>query len=78
LVPDLDDARARVWELNVTIARYSGTPDFIFRRRDGSSLYICDSEFNEIELIGANPARDSRKLLDDAAFDRGEKTSVER
>mgnify|MGYP003579120453 FL=1 len=51
VVGNLDDARARVWELGVKIARDSGAPDHIYRRRAGSSLYVHDRDGNEIELV---------------------------
>ena len=51
VVENLDDVRARVWELGVRVARDSGAPDHIYRRLDGGSLYVHDRDRNEIELV---------------------------
>ena len=51
VVENLDDARARAWDLGVRVARDSGAPDHIYRRLDGASLYVHDRDGNEIELV---------------------------
>jgi catechol 2,3-dioxygenase-like lactoylglutathione lyase family enzyme len=67
VVENLDDARARAWDLGVRIARDSGAPDHIYRRLDGGSLYVHDRDGNEIELVelppGARVARASARDL---------------
>jgi catechol 2,3-dioxygenase-like lactoylglutathione lyase family enzyme len=50
-VTNLEQVRAAVWELGVKVARDSGDPDHIFRRRRGASLYVLDPDGNEIELV---------------------------
>ena len=50
-VKNLEDVREKVWELGVKVARDSGEPDHIFRRRGGASLYVLDPDGNEIELV---------------------------
>ena len=51
LVTDLERVRAQAWELGVTIARDSGTPDQIYRWPNGRSLYIETPDGQEIELV---------------------------
>ncbi|HET8697830.1 MAG TPA: VOC family protein [Gammaproteobacteria bacterium] len=51
VVSDVDAVREQVWNLGVKIARDSGEPDHIFRRRGGASLYVQDPDGNEIELV---------------------------
>ncbi|HET7132344.1 MAG TPA: VOC family protein [Gammaproteobacteria bacterium] len=51
VVSDLDTVREQVWDLGVKVARDSGEPDHIFRRRGRASLYVHDPDGNEIELV---------------------------
>jgi catechol 2,3-dioxygenase-like lactoylglutathione lyase family enzyme len=67
-VTNLDDVREKVWELGVKIARDSGDPDHIFRRRGGGSLYVHDPDGNEIELVETTAACRDRPQRGLAAF----------
>ena len=60
VVEDLELAREAVWELGVKVARDSGEPDQIYRRRGGASLYIHDPDENEIELVESSPEANFR------------------
>ena len=51
VVTNLDYVRECVWNLGVKVARDNGEPDQIHWRADGRSLYVCDPDDNEIELI---------------------------
>jgi hypothetical protein len=55
VVENLDEVRARVWDLGVRVARDSGAPDHIYRRLAGASLYVHDRDCNEIELVELPP-----------------------
>lgn len=50
-VTNLEQVREKVWDLGVKVARDSGEPDHIFRRRGRASLYVRDPDGNEIELV---------------------------
>ncbi len=60
VVADLEEVREQVWELGVEVARDSGEPDHIFRRRGSASLYVRDPDGNEIELVELTAPRDAQ------------------
>lgn len=63
VVTNLEEVREKVWDLGVKVARDSGEPDHVFRRRGGASLYVRDPDGNEIELVERNSDERSRRGL---------------